>query len=229
MPRLARVTKNAEPRREPMKTSKIDISSIHHVKCARLDRQMIENGHIVGFPVGNPHETGDVAAQVQERVQLYRPFVATKLRPGKQAQAEVDRRTVESVDRLLQIHAERFVGIEFPRPTDQHLSEIGEDVPVVSAVGIGQRAPRDLAAEARMIELGLEGPQTRLDVAQAFAKGQLRERHAEKLVPAREATRTTVSTVPPNARVEVVPRDEVHELSEHEFSRVPYVILHHLG
>ncbi len=71
-----------------------------------------------------------------------------------------------------------------------------------------------------MVELGLEGPQTRLDVAQAFAKGQLRERQAEKLVPTREAARTTVSTVSPHARVEIVSWNEVHELSEHELSRV---------
>jgi hypothetical protein len=104
--------------------------------------------------------------------------------------------------------------------TDQHLSEIGEDVPVVSAVGIGQRAPRDLATEARVVELGLECPQARLDVAQAFAKGELRERQAEKLVPTREAARTTVSAVSPHARVEIVSWNEVHDLSEHKSSRV---------
>ncbi len=84
------------------------------------------------------------------------------------------------------------LGVELPRSTDQHLSEIGEDVPVVDAVGIGQCAPRDVAAEARMVELGLEGSQTRLDVAQAFAEGQLGERQAEELIPTREAARTTV-------------------------------------
>ena len=71
-----------------------------------------------------------------------------------------------------------------------------------------------------MVELGLEGSQTRLDVAEAFAKGQLRERQAEKLIPAREAARTTIAAIPPHTRVEVVPGHEVHELSEHEFPGV---------
>ena len=203
-----------------MKTSKIDIASIHHIERARLDRQMIENGDIVGFPVGNPHESGNVAAQIQERVQLHRPFATTKPRPREQAQAEVDRGAVEGIDGLFQLHAEGLVGVELPRSTDQHLSEIGEDAPVVDAVGIGQRAPRDVAAEARMVELGLEGPQTRLDVAQAFAEGQLCERQAEELVPTREAAWATVAAVPPHARVEIVPGHEVHELSEHELPRV---------
>ncbi len=187
-----------------------------HVKCAGLDWQMIENCHIVGFAVGNPHESGDVAVQIQKSVQLHGPFATTEPRPREQTQTEVDRGTVEGIDSLLQLHAEGFVGVKFPRSTDQHLSELGEDAPVVDAVGIGQCAPRDLAAEARMVELGLEGPQTRLDVAQAFAKGQLRERQAEKLVATREAARATVSTVSPHARVEIVSWNEVHELSEHE-------------
>src|SRR5439155_10278015 len=76
--------------REAMKTAEIDISSIHHVERARLDRQMIEDGDIVDFPPGNPHETGDVAPQVQERVQLHRRFAATELGPREEAQAEVD-------------------------------------------------------------------------------------------------------------------------------------------
>ena len=182
-----------------MKTAKIDVSSIHHVERARFDRQMIENGYVVGFPVGNPHETGDVAAQVQERVQLHGPLASAELRPGEQAQAEVDRCTVEGVDGLLQVHTEGFLGIELPRSTDQHLSKVGDDAPVVSAVGIGQRASRDLPTKARVVELRLDSPQTRLDVAEAFAKGQLCKRQAEKLIPAREATWTTIASIPPNA------------------------------
>lgn len=47
---------------------------------------------------------------------------------------------------------------------------------------------------------------------------ELCKRQAEKLIPAQEATWTTIASIPPNADVEAVPRDEVHELSEHEFS-----------
>jgi hypothetical protein len=93
-------------RREPMKTSKIDMASVHHVERAGLDWQMIGHRHIVGFAVGHPHERGDVAAQIQERVQLHRPFAATEPRPGEQAETEVDRGPVEGVDGLLQLRDE---------------------------------------------------------------------------------------------------------------------------
>jgi len=71
-----------------------------------------------------------------------------------------------------------------------------------------------------MIQFGREGPETRLDVAQTFAIGQLRECQAEKLIPTREAARTAIATLSPHTGVEVVPRNEVHELSEHEFPEV---------
>jgi hypothetical protein len=76
------------------------------------------------------------------------------------------------------------------------------------------------ADEWDLRELRFEGPQTRLGIAQAFAKGPLRERQAEKRVPTREATRTTESTLSPHARIEIVPWNEVHELSAHEIPRV---------
>ena len=54
----------------------------------------------------------------------------------------------------------------------------------------------------------------------AFAKGELGEGQAEKLVPAGEAPQPTVPAVPPHAGVEVVPGKEVHELREDELTRV---------
>ncbi len=43
-----------------------------------------------------------------------------------------------------------------------------------------------MTTDAQMVELGLVGAQTGLDVAQALAVGQLSEGHAEKLVEMRK-------------------------------------------
>jgi len=53
-----------------------------------------------------------------------------------------------------------------------------------------------------MIQLGFDGSQTRLDVANAFANGQLSEREAEELIPKGEIARTTIASMQPHARVE---------------------------
>ena len=108
----------------------------------------------------------NVAAQVEQRVQLDRRFVLAEFGPGKEHQAEIDRGAVERINGVCQFHAERFVGIERARPSDQHLGKIEIDSPVAAVVGIGQRAARDAAAKAGVIEFGLQRAETRFDVAQ---------------------------------------------------------------
>jgi len=120
-----------------MKTLEIDIGPIHDIERAGLDREKIENGDVVGLSVRNQHETRDIAAQVHQGVQLHRPFVFAKSRPREQAQTEIDRRAVEGVGGLFQFDGQGFVGVECPRSLDQHLGEIGEDPPVVDAIGVG--------------------------------------------------------------------------------------------
>jgi hypothetical protein len=193
---------NCRTTRESVKASKIDMSLVHHVERARFDWQMIGNRNIVRFLVRSPHGTGKAAAKVQQCMQLYRPFAVTQPRPRKQPQAEVD--------------AKRLIEIEFSRSADQLLSKLGEDSPVVCAVGIRQETPRNLSTEPRMVQLWLDGTQPRLDVSQPFAKGQLCKCYAEKLISTGEATRTAIATVSPNAPIEVVSRDEVYELSEYQ-------------
>lgn len=53
-------------------------------------------------------------------------------------------------------------------------------------MGVGQRVARDHRPQAEVIELGPLGAETRFEIAQAFPKGELRERHAQKLIQARE-------------------------------------------
>lgn len=58
-----------------------------------------------------------------------------------------------------------------------------------------------------MIELRLHRPQTGFDVAEALAIRQLRKRHAEELVPAREARSLVLAAVPIDAGPERPRRD----------------------
>ena len=58
---------------EAMEPAEIEVTPVHHIEGPGLDRQGIEGFHVVGLAVGDPHKTGDIAAQVQERVQLDGP------------------------------------------------------------------------------------------------------------------------------------------------------------
>lgn len=81
-------------------------------------------------------------------------------------------------------YAEGIAGVKRTRDSDQVLGEIGVDAPVAPLVGVRQGGARHRVAEAHVIELGAEGAQAGLDVAQAFAVGQLGKGHGEKLLPA---------------------------------------------
>ena len=189
-----------------MQAFEIDIASIHHVEGARFDRQFVEHGHSVHFPVGNMHKTRNVAAEVQERMQLDGSLAAAKLGPGEQAQAPVDRRGVERVDRLLKIDGQRFLFVQLPRPANQHLREIGIDSPIVGAIRIGQRAARNLATKTRVIQLRSQSAKAGLDVPQAFSKGKLREPQAQKLIATRKASLPMIASILADTSVELAPR-----------------------
>src|SRR5712691_212997 len=159
--------------RQSVQSHEVDVAAIHHVERARLDEQVIEDVDVVRFSVSYPHKTGDIAPQVQQRVQLYGPLVSTKSRPRKQTQTQVDGGRVQGIRGVFQRDRQRVLRVQLARPANQDLGEVGIDPPIVNAVGIGQRAPRNASPKARMIQLGSIRPQTGLDVPQALAVRQL--------------------------------------------------------
>ena len=82
------------------------------------------------------------------------------------------------------------------------VGEIGIDAPIAHLVGVGQRAPRDLAPDAHVIEFGFLGAQTGLDVSEALAVGELCKGHTEVLIETREADDFVVSLVALHAPLE---------------------------
>jgi hypothetical protein len=100
------------------------------------------------------------------------------------------------------------------------MCEVGVDAPVAVFVGIRQGAPGNLAAKARVVQLRPHGVQTRLDVAQTLAVGQLREGHAKELIATRESAHSTVAVVATDAAIEFVPWQKFHQLSKNDFAGV---------
>ena len=97
---------------------------------------------------------------------------------------------------------------------DQDLGEVGVDAPVAVLVGVGQGGSGDPSPDAHVVQLGANGPQAGLDVAQTFPEGQLREGHAEKLIEAGELLDLVLSPVPANSLPELVHRDMLEQLRE---------------
>src|ERR1039457_2377452 len=77
---------------------------------------------------------------------------ASGISPTEKCQAQVDGGRVQSIQALVEVHAERLVGVERPRDFNQDMGKLGEDAPVACFVGVGQSAARHRAAKPQVIE-----------------------------------------------------------------------------
>jgi len=145
-------------------------------------------------------------------VELESARVLAESRPREERQAEIDRRGVEGVHRRSQFRPEGLGGIQRLGDCDEGLGKVGHDAPVARLVRIGQDAPRHAPPDAHVVQLGLHGPETGLDVAQALAVRQLGEGQAEELIETREAARLVLPLVARDAGAELRQREEVHHL-----------------
>ena len=100
---------------QPVQTRIVDVRLVHDVERARFDRQFVQDVYVVHFSVRNAKKTGDIAAQIEQRVKLDGSLPASKRGPGKQRETQIDGRRIESIDRPFQIDFERLVAIKFSR------------------------------------------------------------------------------------------------------------------
>jgi len=118
------------------------------------------------------------------------------------------------------VDAKRFFGIKTTGDSDERLCKVGVDAPVAHFVGIGQGAARNPTLDAHVVELIRLSTQTRLDIAQALAVGQLREGHAQILIDTGERLDLVFSAVARNATTKRGQRQMLRDLREHEFAQV---------
>ncbi len=203
-----------------VKSRKVQIAPIHDVDRASFQYQHIEYIHIAQFAVGDVDEAYDVAAQIEQRVHLHCRLGATKQRPRKERQAQVDSRRIQRVGCVLQIDAKTVADVELPGLDDQVLGELFMDAPVPRLVGIGQCGALDLLPESPVVKLGRLRREADLDVTQALAIGQLREGHHAKLIGSGERLHVAIAIAVIDNSVECFPWQEVHKLSEQRFAKI---------
>ena len=131
----------------------VDVAAIHDVVGARLGNQQVEDVDVVNLAVGDFDEGRDVAAQVDQGMQLDRRLGRAERRPRKQRQAQVDRGRVQRVDGRVEIDGHRLADVELARLPDQNLGEVGVDAPVAALVGVRQRRSLDRLAKTHVVEL----------------------------------------------------------------------------
>ena len=210
---------------EGVETPEVDVATIHDVEGAGLEKQLVEDIDIVHVGGCDADKTRDAAAQVHQGVDFDGSLASSKSRPGEQRKTQIDGGRIQGVGTLLQGQAEVLFRIQPSGPANEHLGEVGPDAPVSGLVGIGQGASGDSATDAGMIELRLDGAQTSFGVAQTFPIGELCEDHAKELIQAGKLAHPVVASIATNTPVELVPGQEIHQLGEHQLSRVHQPLL----
>ncbi len=207
-----------EALREGIQAAEIDVGAVQDIERARLQHEIVEDVHVVGFSFRDADKTRDIATQVYQCVQFDGTLALAKSRPGKQRKTKIDGGGIEGVCRLFQIDSEAFFDIQFPGDADQNLSEVGVDTPVSFLVCPGQSVPGNIPSDAGMVEFGLHGTEACFDISEAFPIGDLCESHAEKLIETGKSPGSVIASIPPHATVEFAFWQEVHQLREYDSS-----------
>src|SRR5208283_157262 len=169
---------------DSVKPGEIEIAPIHEIEGTRFQEEIVENIDIVNFAMGNKDNGRNISMQIQKRVQFDSAFVFAELGPWKERQAEIDGGGIQSINRLIQVHAKRIVHIKGSGAGDQNLCEVGINSPIPNLVGMGQGIARDFAADTHVVESRLIRPKTGFDISQALSIGELGKGHAKELIPA---------------------------------------------
>ena len=163
--------------------AKIDVAAVNHQITARLDGHLIQPQHVRVTSLGNGREYRQGRAQIEHRVELDRRIGAGPVGPRTQGKTQVDESGVECIHRRFQIEYVGLITICLACPVDQLLRDRGEQLPRPLFVHSRERAARHARAESEVIPQAGLGIQTRLDITQALAKGDLREAHRKEVIP----------------------------------------------
>lgn len=127
----------------------------------------------------------------------------------------------EGIDRGVEFHSKRLLGVQGPRQANQVLGEVGVYLPRACGVCIGQRVARNsLAAKAHVVQPTGLGAQVHLDVAQRLSIRQLGKGHGEELIQVREVLDLVLASVLGHTTVKGAQWQVQHELRQYELALV---------
>jgi len=196
------------------KPGEIQIGTVHHIERTGLYHEFVQGIDIVEFPVAYMNKSGDWATQVQQGVKFDGGFCAAKTRPREHAQAQVDGGRIQSVNGRIQIGRQWLSRIHLARSSNQLLRQCRVDTPIASLVRIGQRTALDAPSKSHVIKSVRARRQAVDRISQTVPIGQLRKRHAEKLIPAGKRLNLVVAPVPRHASVELLRMYRIEELNK---------------
>ena len=174
---------------------KIHVAAIHQIKCAGFKHEIVEPAHVVLTGSGDVNAGGNGPSQVDLGMHLDARFGLPEVGPREECQREIDGGRIEGVDRVVEIQAEIFSGIQRPGLADESFCKILPDSPVALVVGVRESGLGNRLRESKMMQSRRPRIQTRGDVAQSLAPGQLGEDDVDELLATAEVADTGLGVV----------------------------------
>ena len=212
-----------EERRQKMnriETRKVGVPAIHRDNGILLHRHNVEKVDVVHCGGGYADKRRDGALQVQERVHLDGGLRLPEGGPREHREAQVDGRGVEGEERVSQFDLQFLALVQLACGLNQCITEVLINPEVSRLVRVGQGGSGDLSPHPYVIEFLPVGGETRFDVAQAVAPGQLGERHRDELIPAGKGANPIVPLVSIDEFAKRVAGQMGQELGEDRGTRV---------
>lgn len=165
-----------------MQARKIQVTAIHHAVAASMQGQFVQRGDFVPFQIVQTRENRNVAAQIEQHIELYgsQGFLPASLR--KHGHAQLDYRGIQRKQVRFQTEFRCGVRIVPLRPSHQGAGDGSEDTPVAIIVGVRQIGPSHPNANTHVIRKCRTRAQAGLDSPQTPPVGQLGKNHRRQMI-----------------------------------------------
>ena len=197
-----------------VQSGKIDLTTIHCINGVFADWHLVEHFDIGNLGGCDRDIRWDRAPQVNERVHLYPSFCFAKFGPWKQRQTQIDHGGIKGKEWLLQISGDSLIPVKTLSYTDKNVAKVLKDSVIATFIGIGESRPGNRATKTDVIEFVSMGIETGFNVTQTLTSRHLSVSQTEELIESGESLYPVLSSIPANAKIEVVPGEKLEQLPE---------------
>src|SRR5690606_295802 len=92
----------------------VQIAAIHDIEGTWFWQEYVEHIDVVQLAIGDVNKRRDSATQIEQCMQFDGGFGLPKMCPRKNREAQIDRRSIERVNRIVEFETKVLVGIESP-------------------------------------------------------------------------------------------------------------------
>ena len=188
------------------------VRTIHDVNATGIDRNQIQDVHIMSSTIGYVNERWDRAFYVHKCMEFNSSLVLAKFSPRKQRQTQIDGGRIQGVDRLGNCVQIPVFYVKTKGLVDENHGQFMIDLPGTVGIGSRQGITSHIGSDAHMVTSLTEGIQRGGQISQTFTEGELSEAQTEKLSPACKFLYTIISFVLGNNLSKFVFRNNIHKL-----------------